>query len=80
MVWGCSRSSHTPPPTLVFEHLIRQKALKPLLKHLKPSIKDLFNLARTCKALWVAVGQDHTFWRDLYLATDPLCKHNPAVL
>jgi hypothetical protein len=80
MVWGHARSAQTPPPTQLFEPLIQQKALKHILKRLKPSIRDLFNLARSSKALWVAVGQDHTLWRDLYLATDPLCKDNPGVL
>jgi hypothetical protein len=66
-------SSSSPTEQTWILNLILDKKLLPVLTtHLDSPIISFFNLARTCKAFWTAVGQHHHLWQELYLDSDPL--------
>lgn len=59
-----------------FQRLIDDKILLKLVKHIKPSIRDVLNLTCSCKALWQALSPAHEVWQQLYLENDPLVSDN----
>lgn len=76
---GSDVPSHHIAGASPFVLLSKHKALHALLNELKPSIADIYHLARCSKSTWEVLSTDHEFWRDLYLATDPITRAEEQV-
>lgn len=70
----------TAPPGQGNEHwrrVVDAGALPHILRLLKPSIRDVFALARSCRDLWDATAAGPPeLWQELYVANDPLLHEN----
>lgn len=56
----------------IFEYLHKHNFFSKVVKLLKPNIRDLFNLARSCKLTWGILACNADLWREVYLDNDPL--------